>query len=50
MISFVDVEEARERIKDQIYLSPFSAFRNRQPHDRQQSFLQAGKFANDRIV
>ncbi|MGH7854523.1 MAG: threonine ammonia-lyase, partial [Candidatus Binatia bacterium] len=23
MISFVDVEEARERIKDQIYLSPF---------------------------
>src|SRR5258705_2180932 len=23
MISFVDIEEARERIKDQIYLSPF---------------------------
>ena len=23
MITFVDVEEARERIKDQIYLSPF---------------------------
>src|SRR3970040_2985980 len=24
MITFVDVEEARERIKDQIYLSPFA--------------------------
>src|SRR5258708_39537280 len=23
MITFVDIEEARERIKDQIYLSPF---------------------------
>src|SRR5258708_10076491 len=23
MLSFVDIEEARERIKDQIYLSPF---------------------------
>jgi threonine dehydratase len=23
MITFVDVEEARERIKEQIYLSPF---------------------------
>ena len=23
MITYVDVEEARERIKDQIYLSPF---------------------------
>jgi len=23
MITFVDIEEARERIKDQVYLSPF---------------------------
>ena len=39
MLTFVDIEEARERIKDQIYLSPFPAFGNDQPDDRQQSFF-----------